>query len=194
MKKTLLQLAAALFSAALIISLWSPVGQSGNIWFALVPLLLLVRHVSVRRAFWLGGLVGLVSWVGQLWWMLALTDNNGPWYLVLPALLGLSAVLSVFVAAFAGLAAALRVRLSAEPGLGRIALATVLEPALWAGLECLRSNLFTGFGSLFCCFRCIIDRTAVIIGAITDLLFVRLYHYLHLLYSTAFGSVIFKFR
>ena len=145
MKKTLLQLAAALFSAALIISLWPPIGQSGNIWFALVPLLLLVRHVSVRRAFWLGGLVGLVSWVGQLWWMLALTDNNGPWYLVLPALLGLSAVLSVFVAAFAGLAAALRVRLSAEPGLWRIALATVLEPALWAGLECLRSNLFTGF-------------------------------------------------
>ena len=145
MKKTLLQLATALFSAALIISLWPPIGQSGNIWFALVPLLLLVRHVSVRRAFWLGGLVGLVSWVGQLWWMLALTDNNGPWYLVLPALLGLSAVLSVFVAAFAGLAAALRVRLSAEPGLWRIALATVLEPALWAGLECLRSNLFTGF-------------------------------------------------
>ena len=145
MKKTLLQLAAALFSAALIISLWPPIGQSGNIWFALVPLLLLVRHVSVRRAFWLGGLVGLVSWVGQLWWMLALTDNNGPWYLVLPALLGLSVVLSVFVAAFAGLAAALRVRLSAEPGFWRIALVAVLEPALWAGLECLRSNLFTGF-------------------------------------------------
>lgn len=145
MKKTLLQLAAALFSAALIISLWPPIGQSGNIWFALLPLLLLVRHVSVRRAFWLGGLVGLVSWVGQLWWMLALTDNDGPWYLVIPAMLGLSAVLAVFVAVFAGLAAALRTRLSSAPGPWRIALATVLEPALWAGLECLRSNLFTGF-------------------------------------------------
>ena len=145
MKKTLLQFAAALFSAALIVSLWPPVGQTGNVWFALVPLLLLVRHVSVRRAFWLGGLVGFASWVGQLWWMLALTDNDGPWYLVFPALLGLSAVLAVFIAVFAGLAAALRTRFSAAPGLGRMALAVVLEPALWAGLECLRSNIFTGF-------------------------------------------------
>ena len=145
MKMTLLQSAAALFAAALLVSLWPPFGQTGNVWFALVPLLLVVRHAPPRRAFWLGGLAGFASWVGQLWWMLSLTDNDGPWFLVVPALLGLSAVLALFVAAFAGLAAALRARLSAAPGPGRVALALVLEPALWAGLECLRSHLFTGF-------------------------------------------------
>ena len=75
MKMTLLQSAAALFAAALLVSLWPPFGQTGNVWFALVPLLLVVRHAPPRRAFWLGGLAGFASWVGQLWWMLSLTDD-----------------------------------------------------------------------------------------------------------------------
>lgn len=145
MKKRLLQLFAALLSAAFVISLWPPFGQNGNAWFALVPLLLLVRQASVRWALALGWVSGFVAWVGQLWWMLALTDNGGPWPLIVPALLGLSAVLACFVAAFAGLAAALRRRCAGRPGWARIGLALVVEPALWAGLECLRANLFTGF-------------------------------------------------
>lgn len=145
MKKLLLQILAALLCATLLVSLWEPVGQGGNVWFALVPLLLLTRRVPARRAAWLGWLAGFAAWVGQLWWMLRLADNGGPWPLVVPALLGLSAVLACFTAAFAGLSAALRRRFQAGPGPWRVALALVVEPALWAGLETLRGHLFTGF-------------------------------------------------
>lgn len=145
MKKLLLQLLAALLCAALLVSLWEPAGQGGNVWFALVPLLLLTRRLPARRAAWLGWVAGFAAWVGQLWWMLRLADNGGPWPLVVPALLGLSAVLACFVACFAGLSAALRARLPAGPGPWRVALALAVEPALWAGLETLRGHLFTGF-------------------------------------------------
>ena len=144
MRKTLLQCAAALLSASFVVSLWEPFRQSGNVWFALVPLILLARHVSPWRAFWLGGLMGLASWVGQLWWMLRLTDNGGPWPLVIPALLGLSATLALFTAAFAGTASALR-RALPDRAWARILLALLGEPILWAGFECLRSTVLTGF-------------------------------------------------
>lgn len=151
MKKTLFQIAAALLSAALLGTLWEPFRQSGNVWFALVPLLLLMRRVGVRRAWWLGCLTGMVSWAIQLAWMLKLTDNGGPWPLVVPGWLGLSAVLALFVGGFAALGAGLRGWLlppGEEPVRGqgwRMLLALALEPALWAGMETLRSNVFTGF-------------------------------------------------
>ncbi len=149
-KTTLLQLVAALVSAALLALIWEPFGQSQLAFVALVPLLFLVRIVTVKRAFWLGTLTGFVSWVIQLSWMLKLTDNNGPWWLVVPALFGLSFVLALFIGLFAALAAALR-RLTAEctsetlrPFM-RVGLVFLAEPILWAGTECLRSNIFTGF-------------------------------------------------
>ncbi len=151
MKKTLLQIAAALLTAALLGTLWEPFRQSGNVWFALVPLLLLTRRVGVRRAWWLGCLAGMGAWALQLAWMLRLTDNGGPWPLVVPGWLGLSAVMALFVGGFAALSAGLRGRLlppvgGAVRGQGwRILLVSVLEPALWAGMETLRSNVFTGF-------------------------------------------------
>ena len=145
MNKTLAQIAAAALSASFLVSVWEPFRQSGNVWFALVPLLLLARHVSPRRAFWLGWLTGAAAWVGQLWWMLRLADNGGPWPLVVPALVGLSTLLGLFVGAFAACAASLRRAVRPEPGAGRIALVLVAEPALWAGLEYLRATLFGGF-------------------------------------------------
>lgn len=144
MKLLLVQGVAALLSAILLASLWEPFGQSSAIWFALVPLLLLTRHVAPRRAAFWGFCVGLVSWVSQLWWMLRLTENGGPWPLVVPALLGLSAVLALFVAAFAGTAAALRRRFAGRVGVA-VGLTVVVEPMLWAATECLRSRIFTGF-------------------------------------------------
>ncbi len=149
-KTTTFQILAALFSALLLALIWEPFRQSQAAFIALVPLLLLIRVVSVRRAFWLGSLTGLVSWTIQLSWMLKLTDNDGPWWLVVPALLGLSAVLAIFIGLFAALAAALR-RIVAERTSGnltaflRVGLVFLAEPILWAGTECLRSHIFTGF-------------------------------------------------
>ncbi|MEG1788237.1 MAG: apolipoprotein N-acyltransferase [Kiritimatiellia bacterium] len=146
MKKTFFQLLVALLSALFIGLLWEPFDQSGGVWFSLVPLLLLIRTVSVPRAAVYGFVTGFVSWVIQLFWMLKLTDNDGPWILVLPALLGLSAVLASFISAFAALAAAFRRRWSSSsPSVARVALVLLVEPVLWAGLESLRGTVFTGF-------------------------------------------------
>lgn len=146
MRTLFLQCGAAILTGCLLASLWEPFNQSGNVWFCLVPLLLLVRQqLPLKRAFGLGFLAGLVAWCGQLAWMLTLTENGGPWPLVVPALLGLSAVLSVYMGLFTLLVTYLRQRLSARPGLIRMGLVLLLEPALWAGCECLRAHLFSGF-------------------------------------------------
>lgn len=151
MKKTCLQLAAVLLSALLLGTLWEPFEQSGNVWFALVPLLLVVRRVGVRRAWWLGCAAGVVAWAIQLAWMWRLTDNGGPWPLVAPAWLGLSAAMALYMGGFAALAAGLRGALGAgawgetRAHGARVALTLALEPMLWAGMETLRANVFTGF-------------------------------------------------
>lgn len=146
MKKTALQCLGALLAGALLASLWAPFEQNGNVWFALVPLLLTLRGVlSLKRAFWLGWLTGFVSWCVQLSWMFCLTDNGGPWPLVVPALLGLSAVLAVYVALFAMMVVVVRRRIAQHPGIGRIITASVVVPVLWAACEVLRATLFSGF-------------------------------------------------
>ncbi len=147
MKQTLIQISTAILSGLLLASLWEPFAQSNNVWFALVPLLLLIRSkaMSLKRIFLLGLLTGTVSWCAQLSWMLCLTDNGGPWPLVVPALFGLSVVLSLYIALFAVLAVYVRRHLPTTPGVARIAAVVVIEPALWAGCECLRATLFTGF-------------------------------------------------
>lgn len=142
MKNRLLSAFAALASAALLASLWAPFNQSAAVWFALVPLLLLIRRSSPRAAFGWGWLCGFITWCVQLGWMLRLTANGGPWPLVVPALAGLSAVLALFIGAFAATAARLRQKLPPR----WVLLSTVLlEPMLWAGAEILRSKIFTGF-------------------------------------------------
>ncbi|MBQ9694367.1 MAG: apolipoprotein N-acyltransferase [Kiritimatiellae bacterium] len=146
MKMTLIQYGVAILSGGLLASLWEPFSQSGNVWFALVPLLFLLRRrVSLKRSFGLGFTCGFVAWSVQLSWMLSLTETGGPWPLVVPALLGLSAVLAAYIGLFAFLAAFLRQKLSQQPGPIRILEGFIIEPVLWAGIECLRSHLFSGF-------------------------------------------------
>lgn len=146
MKMTLGQLGVAGLSGLLLASLWEPFAQSGNVWFALVPLLLLLRgKLSLKRALLLGWVTGFVSWCFQLGWMLVLAENGGPWPMIIPALLGLSAVLAVYVGVFAVAAVFMRRLLPMTPGWGRILAVVVCEPMLWAGTECLRAHLFSGF-------------------------------------------------
>lgn len=144
MKLFLLQLAAALLSAVFLVSLWAPFAEESAVWFALVPLLLVIRKVAPRRAALIGFLSGLAAWCGQLWWMTALTQNSGPWFLVYPALLGLSAVLACFTALFAVMSSAFRRRVS-EAGPLAVVLTLGVDPLLWAATESLRSHVFTGF-------------------------------------------------
>ncbi len=144
MNRFSIQLVFALLSALFIKLLWPPFNQPSGVWFALVPLLLVIRNVAPRRAVLLGFITGWVSWIAQLWWMTALTDNAGPWALVYPALFALSAVLALFYALFAGLASAFR-RYAPAEGAPAIVATAVVEPILFAATETLRSHIFTGF-------------------------------------------------
>ncbi len=144
-KATFFQLLASLASALFLALLWEPFRQSQAAFFALVPLLLLIRFVSPKRAFWWGCLTGFLSWVVQLSWMWKLTDNDGPWILVIPALVGLSFYLSLYAGCFAALAARIRRLAIARVAFVRILLVVLVEPILWVGFELLRSTLFSGF-------------------------------------------------
>ncbi len=144
MKTSTIQWLLALLSALFITLLWAPFNQTSAIWFALVPLLLAIRFASIKRAALLGFTTGLLSWCGQLWWMITLTENNGPWILIFPALVGLSAVLALFIALFAAMAAAFRQKAPSE-GIYPILCTLIIEPLLWAATESLRSHIFTGF-------------------------------------------------
>lgn len=103
-------------------------------WFALVPLLISLRHTTVKQAFWKGMQCGLAFFIGSLYWI----SYVKPMGIMAP--LGwilLSAYLALFHGAFAALV---------RQGLKHsrpLALAWI--PAVWTLLEYGRGWLLTGF-------------------------------------------------
>ncbi|MEI6212085.1 MAG: apolipoprotein N-acyltransferase [bacterium] len=130
--------------------LWSvfppaPLGSDG-VWFALTPLLLVIRHTAPRRAFWLGWLSGTVFWLLSISWLWRLIWNNGPWPLVVFGHVALSIYCGLYTALFAMLAARVWQVVHGRENLATRMLAVlVMEPLLWVGLEYLRCVLLTGF-------------------------------------------------
>ena len=146
MKKTWLQCGAAVLTGVFLGTLWEPFNQGGNVWFALVPLLLLLRQpLSLKRSFGLGLLAGLVGWCIQIAWMLDLIKTGAAVPLIASAWFVLSLAMAMYMALFAVTVTYLRRCLPQTPGLCRVLLVVLLEPMAWAGFECLRSYLFTGF-------------------------------------------------
>lgn len=139
-----LPLVAVLLSAVLMALIWAPVEQASCVWVALVPLLLVTRRVMPRQAWWYGWVMGFTTWLIQLSWMLSLSNNGGPWILIVPAWLALCAVLALFIGLFSVWSAVLWQRFGSSP-IGRLALVVLLDPVGWAAMECLRSNVFSGF-------------------------------------------------
>jgi apolipoprotein N-acyltransferase len=142
-----LQLAGVAASALLLWAVFPPnrLGSDGA-WFALVPLLLVLRHCAPRRAFWLGWAGGGLFWLCSLVWLWRLIANNGPWPLVVLGHLGLAAYCALYLALFAVAVAwvwqQVR-RLESLPT--RLLAAAVAEPLLWVGAEYLRGTLLSGF-------------------------------------------------
>jgi len=136
---------AALFSGVALLFAFPPHSASGGVvWMAWVPLLLLIRRVEPRAAFWWGWLAGAVQGVVGLSWMMALTRNGGPWPLVV---LG-QGLLGIYVGLYWGLfayAAARVWRWSARGAVWRRACALAAEPLLWVGAEWIRGWLLGGF-------------------------------------------------
>jgi apolipoprotein N-acyltransferase len=107
-------------------------------WFALVPLLVALRNLSLKDGFILGFCAGLAHYLTLVYWLANTMNTYGhlPMYLCLPALLLLSAILALYVAVFSMFVS----RLCPTPF---TCFATT--PFVWVALEYMRTLLFTGF-------------------------------------------------
>jgi apolipoprotein N-acyltransferase len=125
-------------SGALLIFAFAPF----NFWplacVGLIPLLWQCWSQPPRRATWLGFVFALALGVTQMHWLLVVMTVYGQvaWPLAVFALLLLSGILALYVAAFAGLVAFLR-----KVGISPLFSA----PIVWTGLEWLRAVALTGF-------------------------------------------------
>ncbi len=133
----MIQMAAAALSALLLWVSFPPLGEISTIPFALAPLLVVSRLCAPKKSAGLWMLGGFLFWFGTLSWMVAVSKNNGPLPLVILGWVGLAALCAGYFALFGWLSARVWRRW------GKWAL--VAEPILWAGIEWLRSWLFTGF-------------------------------------------------
>jgi apolipoprotein N-acyltransferase len=144
---TLMCVLAAILSGFILWTVFPPaVPGSDGAWFALAPLLLVIRHTSPRRAFWFGWLSGSVCWLLSLTWLWRLIWNNGPWPLVAIGHVGLALYCGLYTGLFALAAARLwQVVYRNENAFARITTVVIGEPLLWVGAEFLRCTLFSGF-------------------------------------------------
>jgi len=142
-----LRIAAVAVSAVILWSAFppAPLGNNGS-WFALAPLLLVIRHTTPRRAFWLGWLGGSIFWLLSLTWLWRLIWNNGPWPLVVFGHVALAIYCALYTALFALAAAKVWQHVHRHENLvTRLLVLVLAEPLLWVGAEYLRCVLLTGF-------------------------------------------------
>ena len=118
----------ALSSAILLIAAFPNWNQPWCAWIALVPWLVLLRSCSLRAAFWWSYAIGVLFFLGSIWWLIHVTVVG--WVI-------LCAYLGVFFGVFGWGA----VRCVWHTGARWL-----LLPALWVALEYVRSHLFSGFG------------------------------------------------
>jgi len=114
-------------------------GHPALAWIALTPLIALLGTGSVRRAFFLGLLTGLVYFAGTLYWITPVMVVYGGLqaWLAVPVHIALVAFLSLFPAAFAA------VERQLVKAFGQRAL--LAAPLVWVTTELGRTYVFTGF-------------------------------------------------
>lgn len=113
-------------------------GFGSMAWLALIPLFFSLRNVSsLKRAFALGFICGLIAYTGIIYWITYVVVNYGylPLYLGIFIMLLLVCYLSVYIALFAAGVYLLQRKVSLF----------LAAPALWVCLEYIKSYLFTGF-------------------------------------------------
>jgi len=138
MNSNKLRIVAAAGSGLMLTGAFPAVNLSVLAWVALLPLLWAIGGMSAGGGFRLGFIAGLTHYLTLMYWLAyTMTTYGGlPGFMAGPILFLLAAYLSLFPAVFAGLVAFCRLApLSA----------LCLIPAAWAGLEFLRSFVFSGF-------------------------------------------------
>lgn len=108
------------------------------VWFALIPLFVALRNLSLKNGFYLGLFAGLVHYLSLVYWLAHTMSAYGhlPFYVSIPILLLLSFYLALYIALFAMTVT----RLCLNP----LSL-FFISPLIWVSLEYIRSFLFTGF-------------------------------------------------
>jgi apolipoprotein N-acyltransferase len=130
----------AVVSGAFLALSFPKYGHPAFGWIALTPLLVaLVSAPSMRRAFTLGLLTGVVYFVGTLYWITRVMVMYGglqTWVAVL-----VNAALIAYLALFPALFALMTRRLIASHG----PIALIASPLVWVSTEMGRTYVFTGF-------------------------------------------------
>ena len=107
-------------------------------WGALFPMLISIRYMEKKKAFYAGLVMGLAHFFSLLYWIVPTISTYGqiPLYLSLPVLFLLAFYLALYPALFA-----FGIKLiDAGPLMAPITGAT-----LWVSLEYIRAGLFSGF-------------------------------------------------
>lgn len=141
----ILKSVAALVSALLLWSSFPPASQSEGAWLAWVPLMLIIRTSTPKRAFGWAWLSGVFFWCATLSWFPAIIKNGGPWILVVLGQVALAAWCALFFGLFAFTSARIWQWAGTDGSVKRILAVTLLDPLLFAGTEYLRGKLLTGF-------------------------------------------------
>ena len=108
-------------------------------WTALVPLFLALKGQSIKNGAWLGGLTGILYYIGTVHWVTNSVHFYGGIPIVPASLITLllCAYLAVYPALFGAAAVHLK---NTRPHLFFVA-----APALWTALELARTYVFSGF-------------------------------------------------
>lgn len=125
----------AVLSGVLLAASYPPLEWRELAWLAFVPLLLAIRQASPRRALQLGCVAGAVFWLLNIWWLTRVTVAG--W-------IALSLYCALYTGLFAVSASWLMRQWDVRRWYTNLALMLLL-PLAWAGLEYMRSTLFTGF-------------------------------------------------
>ena len=116
--------------------------EGNSAWFALVPLMLFSRFNRPGIAARHGFAFAFPMWIVSLRWLLELRHNGGPLFLVLPALLALSAYCAAYTALFAAFVSKTHSVFTSR--FGAVG-AACLHASGWCGGEYIRFNLLSGF-------------------------------------------------
>ena len=130
---------SAVLSGILLIFCFPRFDLTALAWVALIPLLAAIEGASLRRAFWLGGLCGMIGYAGILSWLTSTMTRFGG--LPIPVALLVMLMLAAYVSLYLGAFCALLCRIGRKD----TGLRWVAAPFLWVALELGRSYLLTGF-------------------------------------------------
>ena len=108
-------------------------------WIGLVPLFLALQGQTVKNGFWLGGISGIIFFVGTVHWVTNSVHFYGGIPLIPASLITL--LLCAYLALYPALFGAAVVHLKRY----HPSLLVIAAPALWTTLELARTYVFSGF-------------------------------------------------